>query len=184
MTGTALPQPSLRQRFGSLMLVVLLHALLLLAALHAVSRHAAPFAPRETLLRLLPLFKPPPPPPMPRVQAAPAPRAAVRPIVPPPPTAAPAPSLQGLGQALFGCAPENLVNLTPDQRAHCTGIITRPDDSVAVPPANVRSARGASDTKPLVGRIPCTYITSAPAAHGSAPAPMLDLWCLTKALAK
>ena len=27
------------------------------------------------------------------------------------------------------------------------------------------------------GRVPCTYVTSAPAPHGAAPAPMVDPIC-------
>jgi hypothetical protein len=70
---------------------------------------------------------------LPRLRPAPvqeaAPRAAAPPVVrlpttpslqPPPVGAAPsAADVQGLGRALFGCAPEAYAGLSPEQRAHC-----------------------------------------------------------------
>ena len=72
---------------------------------------------------LLPHLKP-----VPQRQAAP--RATAPPIVrtlpvrplpaPPPLDALPsAADVQGLGRALFGCAPEAYANLSPEDRAHC-----------------------------------------------------------------
>jgi hypothetical protein len=78
-------------------------------------------APREIFF----LFHPPspphrPPPPRtvfipPTKPAAPVFRA-IAPLPPDVPTDA-----KGLALSLFGCTPENLANLTPEQRAHCTG---------------------------------------------------------------
>jgi len=84
---------------------------------------------RETIF-LLPRI-PEAAPPAPPIIGAPA--APVRkPVVPAPAPAAPSvaapPSgLAGFGQSLFGCAPENYANLTPDARAHCT----RPGEGLA-----------------------------------------------------
>jgi len=47
------------------------------------------------------------------VASAPAPSPAA------PSLAAPPSGIAGFGQSLFGCAPENYANLTPDARAHC-----------------------------------------------------------------
>ena len=47
------------------------------------------------------------------VTSAPAPSPAA------PSLAAPPSGIAGFGQSLFGCAPENYANLTPDARAHC-----------------------------------------------------------------
>lgn len=72
-------------------------------------------------------FRPKPPPPAPPrkpVFIPPAePTAPVFPEapLPPAPTALIPPDVKGLGQSLFGCAPENLANLTPQERAHCSG---------------------------------------------------------------
>jgi hypothetical protein len=90
---------------------------------------------------------------------------------------------------LFGCAPEN-PTLTPEQRAHCTnalgGGFTRPDDNALVEPkSHVQDpARREAEmrTKNTPGRIPCTYITSAPAPHGSAPLPMVSPVCVLDGL--
>ncbi len=91
------------------------------------------------------------------------------------------PDVTGLGQALFGCAPENLSNLTPDQRAHCTNGFTRPDDNALVEPkSHVKDPlrrEAEMRTKNTPGRVPCTYVTNAPAPHGSAPVPMVDPIC-------
>lgn len=48
-----------------------------------------------------------------RKSVAPAPSPAA------PSVAAPPSGIAGFGQSLFGCAPENYANLTPDARAHC-----------------------------------------------------------------
>ncbi|MDB5734538.1 MAG: hypothetical protein JWP16_555 [Alphaproteobacteria bacterium] len=146
------------------MLVLLLHLLLLLGLLRSLtapikSPHATA---REMILRLLPLLKSAPaenaaPP----AVASPQLRSRIVPVVPPP-GSAPAPSLSGLGQSLFGCAPENLSTLSREQRAHCATGLARPDDSVmAEPPSHVKDpARRAAEmrTKNTPGRIPCTYI--------------------------
>ncbi|HEX4303004.1 MAG TPA: hypothetical protein VHZ78_09435 [Rhizomicrobium sp.] len=103
----------------------------LVAAVHAVavvflvtSITSGPLnlpAPREIFF----LFHPPPPPhrpPPPRTvfipptqPAAPVFRA-IAPLPPDVPTDA-----KGLALSLFGCTPENLADLTPEQRMHCSG---------------------------------------------------------------
>jgi hypothetical protein len=147
------------------MLVLLLHLLLLLGLLRSLttpikSSHATA---QEMILRLLPMLKSAPaetaaPP----TVASPQLRSRVVPVVPPPIGNAPAPSLSGLGQSLFGCAPENFANLSREQRAHCAIGLARPDETVMVEPqSRVKDpARRAAEmrTKNTPGRIPCTYI--------------------------
>jgi hypothetical protein len=62
------------------------------------------------------------------------------PIVMPPVAPPSASDLQGFGNALFGCAPENLGKLTPEQRSHCSGLaaIPRDKDSVGEPHSLVK----------------------------------------------
>jgi hypothetical protein len=93
--------------------------LLLLQSVH-ILKPPAKLAQEMTLI--LPRLRPAP------MQEA-APRAAAPPVVrlpttpslqPPPVGAAPsAADVQGLGRALFGCAPEAYANLSPEDRAHC-----------------------------------------------------------------
>ncbi len=103
----------------------------------------------------------------------------------PPPAAVTPPSLSGIGQNLFGCAPENLGNLSPEQRAHCTNGLARPDDSAMIePPSHVKDppARRAAEmaTKNRPGRIPCTYI-AVDKGQGTA-VPAVNLICLGSGL--
>ncbi|HEU0096604.1 MAG TPA: hypothetical protein VFQ52_09120 [Rhizomicrobium sp.] len=102
--------------------------LLLLQSVHILT-------PPAKLAQEMTLFLPRPRP-QPVQQAAP--RAATPPIVqtipditlPPPPNGA-VPStadVQGLGRALFGCAPEAYANLPPEERAHCP----KPGNSLAL----------------------------------------------------
>lgn len=103
--------------------------LLLLQSVH-ILKPPAKLAQEMTLI--LPRLRPTPP-----QQAAP--RAAAPPIVRipampnaplPPVEAAPsAADVQGLGRALFGCAPEAYANLSPEDRAHC------PKPGVHAPPS-------------------------------------------------
>ncbi len=159
------------RRWGSAMLVLLLHLLLLLGLLRSLTApvgipHATP---REMMIpRLLPMLKSAPadaaaPP----AVASPQLRSRVMPVVPPPVGTAPAPSLSGLGQSLFGCAPESLNTLTREQRAHCATGLARPDDSVMVePPSHVKDPRRRAAemaAKNAPAKIPCTYMTNAPA---------------------
>jgi hypothetical protein len=76
---------------------------------------------KEIIFRLAPKAPPAPPariiggaPTRKPVASAPAPSSAA------PSLAAPLSGVAGFGQSLFGCAPENYANLTPDARAHCT----------------------------------------------------------------
>jgi len=184
------PVPGYSQRAISFLLVVLLHALLLFAVLHfmVVTTKSAVTAAPEHLLEMIinTARKPLPPPALLSRPAPPLPRrggehsGAMPPFAPP----VQAPDVTGLGQALFGCAPENLPNLTPDQRAHCTNGFTRPDDNALVAPlSHVQdSARREAEmrTKNTPGRVPCTYITSARVPYGSAPLPMVDPGCALK----
>ena len=176
-------------RAVSLLLVALLHALLLFSILHfmVVTPKTVIARAPEHLLEMIIDTRPKP---VPLTPAAP--RAKPLPSRPSrggvtsgampsyaPPVAPP--DVTGLGQALFGCAPENLPNLTPDQRAHCTNGITRPDDSaLAEPKSHVKDPmrrEAEMRAKNTPGRVPCTYVTSTNAPHGSAPAFMLDPVC-------
>ncbi len=90
--------------------------------------------------------------------------------------------LREFGRALFGCAPENLPSLTPQQRAHCPAM-ARPDASAVIePPSHVKDpARRAAEmaAKNTPGRIPCSFIMSAPAPFGATtPAPAVDPVCV------
>jgi hypothetical protein len=86
-------------------------------------------------------------------------------FVPPATTAPPAAGLQTFGNQLFGCAPENLNNLTPEQRAHCSGLAALPQGKGAVgePPSLVkdptrREAELAARNTPA--RVPCVDLRS------------------------
>ena len=81
------------------------------------------------------------------------------PIAMPPPTT----DLQAFGNALFGCAPENLSKLTPEQRTHCSGFGAAPHGTIGVtePPSLVkdlprREAELAARNTPT--RIPCANL--------------------------
>jgi hypothetical protein len=177
-------------RAVSLLLVALLHALFLFAVLHfMVVRPKVPVAaaPEHLLEMIINIAKKPVPVslPAPRSRRAPAlsRRGGVTSGAMPsyaPPVAPP--DVTGLGQALFGCAPENLPNLNPDQRAHCTNGFTRPDDDALLEPkSHVKDPlrrEAEMRTKNTPGHVPCTYVTSAPAPHGAAAAPMVDPICI------
>jgi len=96
--------------------------------------------------------------------------------------------IRGLGQALLGCAPENLSNLTPEQRSHCPGGFSRPDDSaVTEPPSHVkdpvrRAAEMRARNTPL--RIPCTSVIDAPVGGGTAAVPMVNPVCMVEGAVK
>jgi hypothetical protein len=190
-----LPRPTAPQRTLSLLLVALLHALLLFAILHfmVTPKISVTRTPERLLEMIISTTRKPIP------VSLPAPVKRSKPTLSPlrpggvtsgampsysPPV--PAPDITGLGQALFGCAPENIPNLTPDQRAHCINGITRPNDNALVEPrSHVKDpARREAEmrTKNTPGRIPCTYITSAPVPHGSAALPMVDPICVTGGL--
>jgi hypothetical protein len=185
-----MPATSQSQRAISALLVLLLHALLLFAFLQfLVKPQSAGLRNSERLLELMismPRVAPPPPTPAaPREQRAPVrvqpggERSGAMPSLAPPVLT---PDIRGFGQALLGCAPENLVNLTPEQRAHCPGGFSRPDDSAVLePPSHVKDPlRRAAEMKarnaPL--RVPCTSVMGAPVGGGTAAVPMADPFCL------
>jgi hypothetical protein len=183
----AIQRPSPPQRLLSLALVALLHALLFFAFLHflVTPRTAGKAVPERLLEMIISTTKKPVPASAPPAQRAPVlPRrggvtSGVMPSYAPP--VAP-PDVTGLGQALFGCAPENIPNLTPDQRAHCTNGFTRPDDSTLVEPkSHVQDpARREAEmrTKNTPGRLPCTSVTEVQGmAGGSAIVPMVNPVC-------
>jgi hypothetical protein len=176
------------RRMLSLALVLVLHALLFFAFLHfMVTPHTAGKAVSERLLEMIiSTTRPRTPAPalapsksrpaLPHRESTPS---STMPSYAPP---AAAPDMTGLGQALFGCAPENIPNLTPDQRAHCTNGLTRPDDSLVIEPKShvqdpVRR-EAEMRTKNTPGRIPCTSVAKVGALGGSTAAPMVNPLCV------
>jgi hypothetical protein len=182
-------QSALTHRMTSLALVMLLHGLLLMLLLQTFTYKNARILPtRETILRLLPLLKPAPQQEAaPRGNARPRPAPLVIPAAPETGAAPDAPDLRALGEKLFGCAPEKLATMTPEERARCSTGLAAPDRNVVTfPKSRVRdpvrrAAEMAAKNKPLVG--PCTYVTDAPAPHGSSPAMMISPLCVLDGLA-
>lgn len=194
----AAPRPD-ATRTLSLLLVLLLHALLLFAVLHflvVTPKAGIASAPEHLLELIIDTARKPKP------VAAPAPHTRHTPVLPKPggvfsgkmptytPPVAP-PDVTGLGQAIFGCAPENIPNLTPDQRAHCTdamGGFTRPDDNaLAQPKSHVKDpARRQAEmrTKNTPGRVPCTSLTEVQTSlAGTTMVPLVDPVCAANGLA-
>lgn len=179
------------QRMTSLSLVLLLHALLLLLLLHAFTqKNGSRLTPRETILRLLPLLRPTPqtdetgPP---SAGTAPGARPSLAPAAPATAPTAQTPDITGLGFNLFGCAPERLAMLTPDERARCnTGLKAPGRDVVIIPKSHVqdparRAAEMRAKNSPL--SIPCTSTGSAPGPYGSkSVAAMIDPGCALRGL--
>jgi hypothetical protein len=167
----------------SLALVLLLHGLLLMLLLQTFAHKGVRTLPtRETILRLLPRLKPAPQQDAaPRSSSAPRPAPIVIPAAPEIGAAPNAPDLRALTDRLFGCAPERLAVMTPDERARCATGLAAPDrNTVIFPQSRVRdpqrrAAEMAAKNKPLV--VPCTYITEAPAPHGTTPGVMLNPLC-------
>jgi hypothetical protein len=190
-----MPAASQSQRAISVLLVLLLHALLLFAFLQFLVKPQGAGIPHpERLLELMismPRVSAPPPPAAPARQRAPVrvqpggERSGAMPSLAP---AVEAPDIRGLGQALLGCAPENVANLTAEQRAHCPGGFSRPDDSAVVePPSHVkdplrRAAEMKARSAPL--RVPCTSVIDAPVGGGTAAVPMADPFCLVEGAIK
>jgi hypothetical protein len=182
----AAPRPdTTASRALSLALVALLHALLLFAVLHfmVVTPKRSIAAPEHLLEMIINTAKKPVPASLPTRPARALPlRGGVTSGVTPfyVPQVAP-PDVTGLGQALFGCAPENIPNLTPDQRAHCTNGFTRPDDNALVEPrSHVQDpARREAEmrTKNTPGRVPCTSLAEVQTFDSSAVVPMVDPVC-------
>lgn len=183
------PVPDYSQRAISFLLVVLLHALLLFAVLHfmvVTQKGSVTAAPEHLLEMIINTARKPVPAPAPPPRSMPAPSlpqrggvtsGAMPSFVPP----VAAPDVTGLGQALFGCAPENIPNLTPDQRAHCTNGFTRPDDNALVEPrSHVQDlARREAEmrTKNTTGRVPCTSLAEVETFDSSAVVPVVDPVC-------
>lgn len=186
---TAAQSPSANiRRIVSATLVLLLHLLLLAALLHSVIRPTRPAAMREIFFQLAPRREPAaplPPPPLPAMAVPPRGGALSGAM----PSQAPAaPDIRGVGQALFGCAPENLGNLTPEQRSHCTAGFARPDAGTE-PSTHVKDAARWTDelkTRNTPGRIPCTYIAVTPAMAGGGDnkVPMAEFVCLHKLMSQ
>src|ERR1700753_1290130 len=182
--------PAARQRAISALLVLLLHALLLLAFLQfLVKPQGAGLIKPERLLELMismpKTVAPPPPPAVPARQRAPVrvqpggEKSGSMPSLAPP---VETPDIRGLGQALLGCAPENLVNLTPEQRTHChSGIFAQDESTVAEPGSHVKDpVRRAAEMKArsVLLRIPCTSVIDAPDGGGTVAVPMTDPFCV------
>ena len=182
-------------RAVSLLLVALLHALLLFAILHFMvetPKAVIARAPEHLLEMIINTARKPVPVTSPARRAKPAPprpsRGGVTSGVMPsyaPPVAPP--DVTGLGQALFGCAPENLPNLTPDQRAHCTNGFTRPDDgALAEPKSHVKDPlrrEAEMRTKNTPDRVPCTSLTEVQTSlSGSTMVPLVDPICAADGL--
>jgi hypothetical protein len=200
LTGFAAPhtnvlRPSNRRRVAGALLVVLLHFLLLLAVLHAVIRR--PSLPlRGELVFVLPHLLQParttraPLPPRPPARMT-LPLHALPPVIPSLPAVAPSrlaapqaqPDLRGLGQSLFGCAPENLATLTPQQQMRCGSAFAPPDQTQELihPHSNVsdpdlRAVEMAKKNTPA--HVPCTSIASQGAPASSRQ--VLTLFCTVK----
>lgn len=182
-------------RMLSLLLVLLLHALLLFAVLRfmvVTPKRGIVSAPERVLEMIINTARKPVP------MKAPAPRSLRAPASPRPggvfsgtmpsytPPVAP-PDITGLGQAIFGCAPENIPNLTPDQRAHCTNGFTRPDDNAMTEPkSHVQDpARREAEMRAKNGqaRVPCTSLTEVQTSPaGATMVPILDPACAVDGL--
>lgn len=132
--------PLVLRRAGAAALVLALHAILVALLIHSKFLVETPAAVRERIYWLT--LRENPKPIVPRVVAVPRPRAtthlpAKKRAAPSAPAAKPgsaspgADSLNGLQLNLFGCALENLANLTPEQRAQCTsGLKTHDGNSI------------------------------------------------------
>jgi hypothetical protein len=138
------------------------------------------------------LFPPPKPARLPQ-RIEPPHRVAVEPYfrVPLPTALAPHPRPQtasGLGLALFGCAPETLANLTPDERAHCGGnaALEAAAANEAMPGALREPARDADRWQAAIalrenGAMPCVHLDDLPAPNGlSNRAAVADPLCFLK----
>ena len=185
----AISRPTTQQRALSLLLVALLHAVLLFAILHfmVVMPKARRMSAPEHLLEMIINTAKKPVIIIPAQRAPPVPSRrmpggvfsgklpfTVPPVAPP--------DVTGLGQALFGCAPENLTNLTPEQRAHCTDSLPHFDDHALLEPKSHvqdparREAEMRAKKRP--GRVPCTSLTEVQTSPGgSSMVPMVDATC-------
>jgi hypothetical protein len=186
-----------RQRAVSALAVLLLHALLVFSLLHfLVKPQSAGLPVAERVLEFIisppKVVAPMPVPVAPRRQRVPvqeAPpggkRSGAMPSLAPP---VESPDIRGFGQALLGCAPENLSNLTAEQRARCHSGFSRPDDAAVIEPrSHVKDpARRAAEmaARSAATRVPCTSIINAPVGGGTAAVPMIDPACIAEGTAK
>jgi hypothetical protein len=95
------------------------------------------------------------------------------------------PQTKSLGLSLFGCAPENLQNLSPDQRMHCKATIGAFAAGDGLGEVRERSADANRWAAAIAKRntpvaVPCTYTENVTAGFGTAPAAMVDLVCLER----
>lgn len=132
--------------------------------------------------------------PLPKLIPAPAPPSQVRvpvfryaPSPPPQAVITAPPGVNGLQLSLFGCAPENLANLTPEQRARCTSSLAMSGFTSTIPgtvkelsldPGRWRAAITARNT-PL--EVPCTHleeVTNGTIGGGHSTAVFVDPQCV------
>lgn len=190
----AASRPTPPQRAVSLLLVVLLHAALLFALLRFMV--VTPSTPRVSPQQLLEMIISTAKKPVPVTVPASRPKATPHRSMPGglfsgkvPFTASPVapPDVTGLGQSLFGCALENLNNLTPEQRAHCHAGFTRPHtDALAEPRSHVKDpARREAEMRArnTPGRVPCTSLTEVQTSlTDSTMVPIVDPVCAADGL--
>lgn len=152
-----------RDRVFGLSIALLLQAafvVLLVQSLHVNGTRK--LAPREWIMLLPKLPAPPPEKIVPRVRARPleVPLPTVNiPRIEPAPRAAP---LKDLGNALFGCTPENIGNLSPEDQEKCRGFAFSPPDrdTVAALRSHVRDpALHAAElaARKAPARVDCTH---------------------------
>jgi hypothetical protein len=125
-------QSSAARRTAGAALVLLLHIALVAALINAISETPRiAQAEREIMLQFLPPPNKPKPLPGHRSEGRPSPALPDYHGITLPPAAPEAPSLGGLGRSLFGCSPENLANLPPDERTRCAAAMAMgPGNSV------------------------------------------------------
>jgi hypothetical protein len=167
------------------LLVVVAHVVVIAWMLHA-ALSPVPVAPsvRETLLwlSLAPRAKVQPPQtpaikPEKRPAVAPT-RLPDYPAIASPPTPD-ASSLEGLHAFLFNCTPENLANLTPEQRAQCASPGSKPHDSVDYADHSGRAHQAARWAHDLARKQAPLLL---PCANAQGISPLATLACLGKSL--
>jgi hypothetical protein len=169
LVGVQHTLPDNRRRLVALGGVLLIHLLIIALLLSGTPRITGERArPRETFLVFAPAPKD-------REKIIPAPSMVTRSVHTPifrnqtiPPNAIIAPPINGLGLSLLQCAPENLANLSPEDRAQCgsAGVAPAPGDAH---PGTVKehAVDAATWSASIVRRnsalrVPCTYIRSIP----------------------
>ena len=101
----------------------------------------------------------------------------------------PLPNINGLGIRLFDCAPENISNLTEEQRGRCDATLAMPSLHDRIPgtvkehavEAERWSASIASRNTPVA--VPCTYLRKVitdPVTGQADTAAMVDPLCATR----